>query len=148
MIRGFNTGHPIEHSDPAPDLLYIYGALKEMSYVDPSYITAMTIVVLFLIIIIAIILYLFRLRSTAPPLLQLTLGTYSNYAEVIRQGPRAASSDCCILCLTDYEEEEEREDNPLRLLPDCGHVFHARCVDTWLQQHPTCPMCRSSVRLG
>ncbi|KAH0460432.1 hypothetical protein IEQ34_011095 [Dendrobium chrysotoxum] len=123
-------------------------ALKEMSYIDPSYVTTMAIVVLFLIIIIAIILYLFRLRSTAPPLLQLTLRTWSNYAEAIRQDPRAASSDCCSIGLVDYNVEEEGEDNPLRLLPYCGHVFHARCLDLWLQQRPTCPTFRSLVSLG
>ncbi|KAI4351218.1 hypothetical protein L6164_005596 [Bauhinia variegata] len=46
---------------------------------------------------------------------------------------------CCSICLGDYKDTET-----LRLLPDCGHVFHLSCVDPWLKLHPTCPICRSS----
>jgi hypothetical protein len=27
----------------------------------------------------------------------------------------------------------------------CGHVFHMKCLYSWLKNHPTCPMCRSQV---
>ncbi|KAI0502414.1 hypothetical protein KFK09_017363 [Dendrobium nobile] len=43
---------------------------------------------------------------------------------------------------------EEGEDKTLRLLPDCGHLFHAICVDTGMWQHPICPMCRWTVMNG
>uniref|UniRef100_A0A803KPC3 RING-type E3 ubiquitin transferase n=1 Tax=Chenopodium quinoa TaxID=63459 RepID=A0A803KPC3_CHEQI len=44
----------------------------------------------------------------------------------------------CAVCLGVFEEEEM-----LRLLPKCEHVFHADCVDTWLRMHATCPSCRA-----
>ncbi|PIN06018.1 hypothetical protein CDL12_21441 [Handroanthus impetiginosus] len=47
----------------------------------------------------------------------------------------------CTVCLTDYHEEDT-----LRILPICGHSFHASCIDIWLQQHSTCPVCRVSLR--
>ncbi|KAF9676536.1 hypothetical protein SADUNF_Sadunf08G0012200 [Salix dunnii] len=47
---------------------------------------------------------------------------------------------CCSICLGDYEDNDM-----LRLLPDCGHVFHLKCVDCWLKQHSTCPLCRNSL---
>lgn len=33
----------------------------------------------------------------------------------------------------------------LRQLPSCGHVFHTRCVDSWLKDQDTCPVCRIIV---
>ncbi|KAI4351217.1 hypothetical protein L6164_005595 [Bauhinia variegata] len=48
-------------------------------------------------------------------------------------------SSCCSICLGDYKDTDT-----LRLLPECGHVFHLKCVDPWLKLQPTCPICRSS----
>ncbi|CAM0873109.1 unnamed protein product [Alopecurus aequalis] len=35
-----------------------------------------------------------------------------------------------------------------RLLPRCGHRFHAECVDRWFRSHATCPLCRALVADG
>ncbi|XP_051120207.1 RING-H2 finger protein ATL39-like [Andrographis paniculata] len=47
----------------------------------------------------------------------------------------------CTVCLSSYHN-----DDTLRILPACGHSFHARCIDIWLHQHFTCPVCRVSLR--
>lgn len=47
----------------------------------------------------------------------------------------------CIVCLAEYQEQDL-----LRILPICGHSFHATCIDIWFQQHSTCPVCRISLR--
>ncbi len=46
----------------------------------------------------------------------------------------------CAVCLSDFEEEDD-----LRLLPGCKHVFHKDCIDVWFQSHSTCPLCRASL---
>lgn len=47
----------------------------------------------------------------------------------------------CTVCLGEYEEKDM-----LRVLPTCGHAFHINCIDVWLRQHSTCPVCRVSLR--
>lgn len=46
----------------------------------------------------------------------------------------------CAVCLARYENPET-----LRLLPKCKHAFHLECVDKWLNNHSTCPLCRVRV---
>ncbi|KAJ3700188.1 hypothetical protein LUZ61_003893 [Rhynchospora tenuis] len=46
----------------------------------------------------------------------------------------------CAVCLTEFDD-----DDMLRLLPACNHVFHLNCIDTWLEYHVTCPLCRCNL---
>lgn len=46
----------------------------------------------------------------------------------------------CAVCLGDYEIDEK-----LQQLPVCGHTFHLECVDKWLANNTTCPLCRTSL---
>ncbi|GAB2283253.1 hypothetical protein Dimus_017775 [Dionaea muscipula] len=46
----------------------------------------------------------------------------------------------CAICLNEFQDDEV-----LRLLPECNHVFHRVCIDAWLSTRTTCPVCRSSV---
>lgn len=60
------------------------------------------------------------------------------YAQAkVREGNSTTS--CCSICLADY-----RDADVLRLLPYCGHLFHLKCVDSWLRLHATCPICRNA----
>ncbi|KAI9124418.1 hypothetical protein K1719_004340 [Acacia pycnantha] len=45
----------------------------------------------------------------------------------------------CSICLGDFSEIEW-----LRELPDCGHLFHQKCIDMWLRMNSSCPLCRTS----
>lgn len=51
----------------------------------------------------------------------------------------ACTTSGCSICLQDYKDTDM-----LRLLPECGHLFHLSCVDPWLKLHSTCPICRNS----
>jgi E3 ubiquitin-protein ligase ATL6/9/15/31/42/55 len=46
----------------------------------------------------------------------------------------------CAVCLNEFEDEET-----LRLIPKCDHVFHPECIDAWLASHTTCPVCRANL---
>ncbi|KAF5175931.1 Ring-h2 finger protein atl16 [Thalictrum thalictroides] len=46
----------------------------------------------------------------------------------------------CAVCLNEFQDEEK-----LRVLPSCSHVFHIDCIDIWLQSNANCPLCRSSI---
>ncbi|KAK6137994.1 hypothetical protein DH2020_028275 [Rehmannia glutinosa] len=46
----------------------------------------------------------------------------------------------CAVCLNEFEEDET-----LRLIPKCDHVFHPECIDMWLESHVTCPVCRANL---
>jgi len=47
--------------------------------------------------------------------------------------------DCCAVCIEPYRPSEV-----VRILP-CRHEFHKSCVDPWLLEHRTCPMCKMDI---
>lgn len=44
----------------------------------------------------------------------------------------------CAICL----EELKDGDKCRMFLPSCNHTFHKACVDLWLSEDNTCPLCR------
>ncbi|KAG6538461.1 RING-H2 finger protein ATL38-like [Zingiber officinale] len=58
-------------------------------------------------------------------------------AKAVREGSDTLE---CAVCISEFEEEEV-----IRLLPGCCHVFHTECIDAWLADHATCPVCRADL---
>ncbi|KHN71908.1 RING finger protein [Toxocara canis] len=56
----------------------------------------------------------------------------------VRLGDKELDADCPV-CIDPY-----RAGDIVRSLP-CRHVFHKTCVDPWLLEHRTCPMCKSDI---
>eukprot|EP00271_Cylindrocystis_brebissonii_P015765 TRINITY_DN38774_c0_g1_i1.p1 TRINITY_DN38774_c0_g1~~TRINITY_DN38774_c0_g1_i1.p1 ORF type:complete len:284 (+),score=31.82 TRINITY_DN38774_c0_g1_i1:1384-2235(+) len=56
------------------------------------------------------------------------------------EGQDALEDTQCVVCIGDYERNDL-----LRRLPPCGHYFHVSCIDSWLSNHNTCPVCRTSL---
>lgn len=54
-------------------------------------------------------------------------------------GSLEESEAMCSICLTEYTEG-----TLIRRLP-CGHDFHRRCVDKWLQRNKRCPLCIHAI---
>ncbi|KAL6601598.1 hypothetical protein ACP70R_044818 [Stipagrostis hirtigluma subsp. patula] len=46
----------------------------------------------------------------------------------------------CAICLAEFARGDA-----VRVLPSCGHAFHAACVDAWLLSSSTCPSCRRAL---
>lgn len=48
--------------------------------------------------------------------------------------------DLCSICLGEFKQEES-----VRILPECAHIFHVFCINKWLEHHPNCPLCRATA---
>lgn len=46
----------------------------------------------------------------------------------------------CVVCLGEFGNEDI-----VKIMPKCCHVFHRECIDTWLACHLTCPVCRADL---
>lgn len=47
----------------------------------------------------------------------------------------------CAICLESFNQFEQ-----IRELQCVGkHVFHQKCIASWLDRNPTCPMCRTRI---
>ncbi|XP_016418242.1 RING finger protein 150-like [Sinocyclocheilus rhinocerous] len=59
----------------------------------------------------------------------------------IRKGDQETESDFdnCAVCIEGYKANDV-----VRILP-CRHLFHKGCVDPWLVDHRTCPMCKMNI---
>jgi hypothetical protein len=43
----------------------------------------------------------------------------------------------CAICLRKISINKN-----YKLLPECGHKFHIKCINNWLDKNNTCPCCR------
>ncbi|NXR84212.1 RNF6 ligase, partial [Pycnonotus jocosus] len=59
-----------------------------------------------------------------------------NYGDAHTENER---SKTCSVCINEYATG-----NKLRQLP-CTHEFHIHCIDRWLSENSTCPICRQPV---
>jgi Ring finger domain len=58
---------------------------------------------------------------------------------VYQNDGQAQASDC-VVCLGQFQQGQW-----VAKLQFCSHLFHHKCIDPWLRQHKTCPICRSKV---
>ncbi|KAJ9550939.1 hypothetical protein OSB04_014984 [Centaurea solstitialis] len=84
-----------------------------------------------------------RNTTTTPPPTNYTLQDLQTHLPSFQYSSNSlTTTDCCSICLEGFKEGEF-----CRSLPECDHVFHAKCVDSWLTKVPSCPVCRRRVRL-
>ncbi|XP_014456337.3 E3 ubiquitin-protein ligase RNF128 isoform X1 [Alligator mississippiensis] len=59
----------------------------------------------------------------------------------LKQGDKETGpdGDSCAVCIEAYKPNEV-----VRILT-CNHLFHKNCIDPWLLEHRTCPMCKCDI---
>ena len=57
--------------------------------------------------------------------------------------PTAHSETECIICMVDYEAN----DNITPLPCDERHYFHSECIENWLKNNNSCPLCKKPITL-
>uniref|UniRef100_A0A673HX56 Si:dkeyp-86f7.4 n=1 Tax=Sinocyclocheilus rhinocerous TaxID=307959 RepID=A0A673HX56_9TELE len=45
----------------------------------------------------------------------------------------------CVVCTDSFKHKEK-----VTVLP-CRHLYHKKCIEPWLLEHPTCPMCKFHI---
>ncbi|XP_062087002.1 putative RING-H2 finger protein ATL19 [Humulus lupulus] len=75
-----------------------------------------------------------RALNRLPPLI-----SYGSHERMCGRSSRG-DDDECVICLEDFEEGES-----CQVFPVCNHIFHTNCIDHWLKNRPTCPVCRHCI---
>lgn len=52
--------------------------------------------------------------------------------------------ETCSICLEDVPPMEISNQQKIKHL-DCAHLFHKACIEEWIKQKPSCPLCRAPV---
>ncbi|KAK7275486.1 hypothetical protein RIF29_16605 [Crotalaria pallida] len=57
-----------------------------------------------------------------------------------KENNEETESEFCAVCLSEFCKGEK-----VKSLPVCNHRYHADCIDAWLKNHITCPLCRNKI---
>ena len=64
----------------------------------------------------------------------------SRYSDIILvSNIRSLINDDCSICIEPFKENDEM----YRL--KCGHIFHTKCIEEWININNICPTCREDV---
>ncbi|KAF3706030.1 E3 ubiquitin-protein ligase RNF38 [Channa argus] len=70
---------------------------------------------------------------------KLTWGEIQRFPTKFFQSANSVGNTQCQICFCDYTDGEK-----LRMLP-CFHDYHVQCIDRWLKDNTTCPLCRANL---
>lgn len=58
---------------------------------------------------------------------------------IYSKSPFAKANTSCAVCLSDLDAKDLVKELP------CRHVFHASCIDEWLNRSSLCPLCKGDI---
>lgn len=68
-----------------------------------------------------------------------------NYKTIDISNTKYLSDKSCCICRIDFINDENNDENNKIIKLHCEHLYHKNCIDTWLQSHNNCPLCRKIV---
>ncbi|XP_076877211.1 E3 ubiquitin-protein ligase RNF130 isoform X2 [Brachyhypopomus gauderio] len=124
------------------------GAVKNMNRGSLVFVSISFIVLMIISSAWLIFYFIQKIRdSSARDRSQRQLGAAAKKAisklttRTVKRGDKETDPDFnhCAVCIESYQLNDV-----VRILP-CKHVFHKLCVDPWLNEHCTCPMCKLNI---
>ena len=67
--------------------------------------------------------------------------TINDSTEILTHQSAENEEITCAIC-----QENIENNNVIRKIKKCNHFFHINCLDKWLENHATCPSCRTDIR--
>ncbi|XP_023539428.1 E3 ubiquitin-protein ligase RHA1B-like [Cucurbita pepo subsp. pepo] len=84
--------------------------------------------------------YIFHDRSVSPLLIDEFVPVVK-FSDIVVSTRAGFPSECCAVCLCEFQDDEE-----LRFLKNCKHIFHKKCLDRWMiRDQRSCPLCRNLI---
>lgn len=86
---------------------------------------------------------LFQYTPLVPPPPQGLDSAFINDLPIILHTTSSGSNtviECCIFL------EIFQDGDKVKVIPSCQHSYHSECIDRWLRNQSSCPLCRVSLR--
>lgn len=61
-----------------------------------------------------------------------------NYVKIVKD----IDDEDCSICLDKLFDEE---DNKQVISLECNHLYHKECVDPWIKENKSCPLCKRNI---
>lgn len=61
-------------------------------------------------------------------------------SDSVKYDSKTMKDNKCCICLSKYNKK-----SIVNILPNCGHIFHTKCIKEWGSYKKECPVCRKNI---